>query len=172
MESGENKDSLVVSQLQDNGKVQVYRIKSTDFGIQGEALFQLNTGFNKLLNLLVFDDFAVMRVDSNQPLQIALKPLPEDGLINNSTWETKIPFGFSDIYYLFFGTQFDILDISVFENGVDPLNNDQLYSLNVLVAETDFSGESTIMGYRYEMAVNYQEQKAIFRLLDEEESIE
>ena len=33
MESGENKDSLIVSQLTDGGKVQVYRIKSTDVGI-------------------------------------------------------------------------------------------------------------------------------------------
>ena len=80
--------------------------------------------------------------------------------------------GLSEIYYLFFGSQFDILDISVFENGTDPDNNDLLYYLNLLVAEKDFIGESSIAGYRYEMAVNYLDQKGIFRLLDEDESIQ
>ena len=80
--------------------------------------------------------------------------------------------GLSEIYYLFFGSQFDILDISVFENGTDPDNNDLLYYLNLLVAEKDFIGESSIHGYRYEMAVNYLDQKGIFRLLDEDESIQ
>ena len=80
--------------------------------------------------------------------------------------------GLSEIYYLFFGSQFDILDISVFENGTDPDNNDLLYYLNLLVAEKDFIGESSIEGYRYEMAVNYLDQKGIFRLLDEDESIQ
>ena len=80
--------------------------------------------------------------------------------------------GLSEIYYLFFGSQFDILDISVFENGTDSDNNDLLYYLNLLVAEKDFIGESSIKGYRYEMAVNYLDQKGIFRLLDEDESIQ
>ena len=64
-------------------------------------MFNLKTGANKLLNLLVFDDFALIRADSQQPLQIALKPLPEEG-VTSDLWETKLP-PENDLYFLFFG---------------------------------------------------------------------